>query len=129
MLHNAPQISGKMRSPIICPNLSPPLMKFPWRPLFFTLSKNKTGFKFIETLNVFFVQALKHNDQNQMALITTMGFPHQVLARTKYPNDSFIAKTMARLMNSMQLDESRAFQKRLRKTASKKRTKHFLESD
>ena len=29
-------------------------------------------------------------------------------------------------MNSMQLDESRAFQKRLRQTASKKRTKHVF---
>ena len=66
-----------------------------WKPVFMILSKNKVGYNFIETLNRT-LYSLIENNENSFAMPTAMDFPRLVLCKTKFENDGYLSKTIAR---------------------------------
>ena len=99
-----------------------------WKPRFFTVSKNKTGHLFVETLSVIFNQVAMGGPNAKVALTAAMSMPHQTLARTKTDIDTSNNKTITWRPNSwLQGDikslfsEAKALQTRLPKGRAKTR--------
>ena len=59
-----------------------------WKPIFFTISKNKVGFKIADVMNIILTRTLEDGPQTECAMICTMIMPHLLLARSKSENDA-----------------------------------------
>ena len=97
-----------------------------WNAVLYTISKNKTGFKFTDTMNTVLSGTLDRPEKAEIALIATMVMPHLILARSKDGNDGSITKTIGRRLdqwlngNFMDLFlEAKALQERLPKKSKK----------
>ena len=67
-----------------------------WKPVFFILSKNKVGYRFVESLSVALSQCDTINHNNEAGMLAGMVMPHLILARTKKGNDGSVSKIIAR---------------------------------
>ena len=65
-----------------------------WKPQFVTLSKNKTGHCFIESLSIIFNQVAEKSRNSNVALYYAIVMPHPVLARTKENRETSTVKTI-----------------------------------
>ena len=61
------------------------------RPVFFTLSQNKTGFKFVEGMNIILSETVKAHERNEKAILAAMAMPHMMgLSQKPYPGGSIL---------------------------------------
>ena len=70
-----------------------------WKSSFFIITRNKTGYKFVDTLNCILSSTIDHNEKNKTAIYAAMVMPHLILARTKSSNDGSINKTVSRRLD------------------------------
>ena len=106
-----------------------------WKPQFVTLSKNKTGHCFIESLSIIFDEVAEKSRNPNVALYFAMVMPHLVLARRKEKRETFIGKTIHRRMEAWLscefealFNEAKALQLRIpkvRKTQNRDEMKSF----
>ena len=54
-----------------------------WKPNFFTISKNKVGFKIADVMNIILTRTLEDGPQTECAMICKTIMPHLLLARSK----------------------------------------------
>ena len=70
-----------------------------WKPIFFTISKNKVGFQIADVMNIIFTRTLEDGPQTECAMICTMIMRHLLLARSKSENDASITKTLSKRLD------------------------------
>ena len=71
-----------------------------WKPLFFTLGKNKTGEQFAEALHSVFSRIAVNTDKSDIFLTLCMILPHLTLSRTKNTDDGSNNKTIKRRLQA-----------------------------
>ena len=69
------------------------------KPIFFTSSKNKVGFKIADVMNIILTKTLEDGPQTECAMTCTMIMPHLLLARSKCAKDASITKTLSRRLD------------------------------
>ena len=107
-----------------------------WRPCFQTLTKNKTGHKFVETLDCLLKPIAENSQHSPLSFYVALLLPHLVLARTTSDPDTSRNKVIARRL-SMWLNgeieplfhEAEALQKRMPKSKSKHQKDEFKNFD
>ena len=72
---------------------------FHWEPVFFTISKNKLGFKIADFMKIFLTGTPAAGSQTECAMICTTIMPHFFLQRSKSENDASLAKTLSRKLD------------------------------
>ena len=102
------------------------------KPVFFFLSKNKVGYRFVESLSVALSQCESINHNSEAGMLAAMAMPHIILARTKKGNDGSVSKIIARRLDlwihcefELFFLEAKALQHRLTKSKSKHETNEF----
>ena len=65
-----------------------------WKAVFYTISRNKTGFKFTDTMNTVLSGTLDKPEKAEIAMIVSMIIPYLNLARSKDGNDGSNTKTI-----------------------------------
>ena len=104
-----------------------------WKPSFITLPKNKTGHKFVETMDRLLSAISEKQSNENIALYAAMLMPHLVLSRTTSEPDASRNKTTTRRLR-MWLNgeieelfkEAEALQKRTTKSKSNNRAKDMF---
>ena len=104
-----------------------------WKPLFITLPKNKTGHKFVETMDRILAAIAEKQSNENIALYAAMLMPHLVLARTTSEPDASRNKTTTRRLKmwlngeiEQLFKEAEAVQKRTTKSKSNNRTRDMF---
>ena len=107
-----------------------------WKPVFFLITRNKTGFKFVDVMNTVLSGSLGDNDKAEAALAAAMTLPHLILPRTKDGNDGSISKTISRRLDlwincdfDKLFNEAKALQTRLSNSKRKHNVCEFKEFD
>ena len=107
-----------------------------WKPCFQTVTKNKTGHKFVETLDCLLRPIAENTENAHVAFYAAMLLPHLILARTNSEPEVSRNKVMARRLTMWLngeieplFNEAEALQKRLRKSTSKRKKDEFKEFD
>ena len=72
-----------------------------WKPLFFTLSKNKTGEQFAENLHSVLSPIAVNTDRSDISLTLCMILPHLTLSRIKNTVDGSNNKTIKRRLRTV----------------------------
>ena len=67
-----------------------------WKPRFIVLSKNKTGFQFIELLNQQLLSLVEKTPNSNVAMKAAMILPHLLLPKTKSETNGSNSKTLSR---------------------------------
>ena len=103
-----------------------------WKPVFFILSKNEVGYRFVESLSVALSQCETINHNSEAGMLAAMVMPHLILARTKKGNDGSVSKIIARRFDlwihcefELLFLEAKALEDRLTKSKSKHETNEF----
>ena len=99
-----------------------------WKPLFIALPKNKTGHKFVETMDRVLAVIAQEQSNENTALYAAMLIPHLVIARTTSEPDASRNKTTTRRLkmwlngeNEQLFKEAEALQKQKTKSKTNKR--------
>ena len=93
-----------------------------WKPQFVTLSKNKTGHCFIESLSIIFNEVAEKSQNSNVALNYAMVMPRLVLTRTKENRETPTGKTIQRRMKAWLSCKFEALQLRIPKV---RKTQNF----
>ena len=67
-----------------------------WKPIPFTISRNKVGLKIAEVMNIILTRALEDGAQSECAMFCTIVMPHLLLANSKSKNYNSITKILSR---------------------------------
>ena len=67
-----------------------------WISIFFTISKNKVGFKIAEVMNLILTRTFEYGRQNECTTFCTMKMSFLFLARSKSENEVSLTKTLTR---------------------------------
>ena len=107
-----------------------------WKPQFITLPKNKTGHKFIETMNCLMTPLAENSSKANIALYAAMLFPHLILARTSSEPDTSrnqVTTRRLRMWLTGEIEElfheAEALQKRSTKPKSSRKKDELREFD
>ena len=106
-----------------------------WKSVFFTISKNKAGFKFTDTLNII-LSGTENHLRAETAMICAFIMPHLILPRSKGGHDGSITKTLSRRLDQLLVGdfeglfrEAKPLQERLPKSNSYSDRDEFKEFD